>query len=97
MWASVWLVTASLVAGCGGSSTTPGAADGRGSDAGAHASLPLVDYLGGPIVTNPTVVTVTYGADGDPGADPKRALVEAFDDSIASSSACRQGWSSRSS
>ena len=74
------MLAAGLVVGCGGAATTP--SDAGDTNSAAHASVPLVDYLGGPIVTNPKVVTVTYGADSDPGADPKRAFVEAFDDSI---------------
>jgi len=50
----------------------------------SRTAIPIVDYLGGPIVASPKVVTVTYGADADPAADPKRALAEAFDDAITS-------------
>lgn len=75
-----------LVAGCGGAAgrATDAATsvDSGGGDPAAHASLPPVDYLGGPIVATPKIVTVTYGADSDLGADPKRALAEAFDDTI---------------
>jgi hypothetical protein len=93
-WRSVWVrlcVVASVIsAGCGsaGAGATP--VDAATSDAGeggaspdsARATLPLVDYLGGPIISAPRVVTVTYGADGDPSADPERAFLEAFDDVI---------------
>jgi hypothetical protein len=81
-----------LSAGCSGASATPNAlgADANApdagqddaSEAGARAKLPLVDYLGGPIISAAKIVTITYGADGDPAADPERAFLEAFDDVI---------------
>src|SRR5262249_51107300 len=49
---------------------------------GARAAIPLVDYLGGPIIAAPRVVTITYGADADPAADTERAFLETFDDAI---------------
>src|SRR5262245_9126343 len=70
-----------LAAGCGGGGSAPANGD--------NARLPLVDYLGGPIVAAPKVVTVTY--DGD----AQRALLEAFDDGITATAwwdAVRAGY-----
>jgi hypothetical protein len=87
-----FLVLASAIAaGCGGGAGAPlvdaatqeaGGGDGAPAEAGAHAKLPIVDYLGGPIISSPRVVTITYGADGDPAADPEREFLETFDDVI---------------
>jgi len=96
LWNWACLLTGALAGGCGGSATASDAGEARSPDAsadshradapdsGLHAAIPLVDYLGGPIIASPKVVTVTYGADADPGADPKRAFAEAFDDAITS-------------
>jgi hypothetical protein len=43
---------------------------------GSHAPLPLVDYLGGPIIATPRVVTATYTG------DPQQTSLETFDDTI---------------
>lgn len=62
-----------LVASCDGSGGAPAT--------GAPKPLPLVDYLGGPVIASPKVVTVTY--DGD----TQRDLLESFDDDIT-----QTGW-----
>jgi hypothetical protein len=62
-----------LAASCNGSGGAPAS--------GSHAPLPIVDYLGGPVVGTPKVVTVTY--DGD----SQRDLLESFDDDIT-----QTGW-----
>jgi hypothetical protein len=85
-----WILASANAAGCVGSGATstelhgsgPDAGDGGAPEAGARGALPLVDYLGGPIVAAPKVVTITYGADNDPAADPLRAFLEGFDDAI---------------
>ena len=60
-----------------------------------HPPTPLVDNLGGPIIANPHIVTVTFGADGDPAADPQRSFLESFNDTITSTAwwdAVRAGY-----
>ncbi len=107
------LVTA-MTMGCGGGAVTGasstqrdagfvGPADARTHDASTadaqtHAPIPLVDYLGGPIIEAPKVVTITYGADADPTADSNRAFLETFDDDILTTpwwDAVRAGYCDR--
>ena len=88
--------------GCGGEAARPtdaaasdASVDSGGVVAAAHR-VPAPGRLPGRTDSrDPKIVTVTYGADGDPDADPKRALAEAFDDTITTTpwwDAARAGY-----